>query len=139
MIMTQSRRVLLLGLFAVLVALALADGEETKADSASKANTKIDAYRAWLLENGARMDNLEFTRVARHGITVSPPEDLKVRRLLDGFRHTRFYARCIALHVLTYVPFTIGLERSFPRLHPQGIGGHNGNHLGLPRRSTLCD
>lgn len=81
--MTKSRRVLLLGLFAVLVALALADGEKEATDSASKSNTKIDAYRTWLLENGARMDNLEFTKVARHGITVSPPQDLKVRRLLD--------------------------------------------------------
>ena len=84
-----------------MVVLALADTEQTASDATSKANQKMDAYRNWLLENGARMDNLEFTRVARYGITVSPPKDLKVRPTLDGLELAFLSARCICLETLT--------------------------------------
>lgn len=75
----------LLALVVVMAVVSSIQAEEAAQTSAQKASAKTEAYRAWLLKNGARMDNLEFSRVAGHGTTVVPPTDLKVRAHKEHF------------------------------------------------------
>ena len=63
----------------VFVLTSSASNEVDTLDAVERASSKTDAFLAWLGENGAKMDYLDFVRMKGRGITAVASSDLGVR------------------------------------------------------------
>ena len=63
----------------VILALLLALTFGQALDSVERSASKIEAFQAWLSDNGASFDHLEFVRAKGRGISAVAAGDLGVR------------------------------------------------------------
>lgn len=55
------------------------ESSSSSSDSSSKTLSKLELYQQWLLQNGAQLDNIKFTKLKGHGTTVVTTSELGVR------------------------------------------------------------
>lgn len=65
--------------FLLLISLAICCPVQSAKVEKIVTSPKLEAFKNWLSENGARLDNLVITKAAAYGTTAVAPRDLGVR------------------------------------------------------------